>query len=128
MQADLFRTVGGFCPDLLAYEDHEFCDRWLLSGYRLTYAPEAVVRHCRSMTLGSFCRQHWIYGQMASRYHSLGSNHASSRRARGLPQFYYDIARRALRQQRGWKRPKILALLALSQIIAASGFLVERIA
>jgi len=44
---------------------------------------------------------------------------------RRLPQLYFDIARRALREHRSWKRSEILVLLALSQVIAASGFLVE---
>jgi GT2 family glycosyltransferase len=128
MQADLFRAAGGFRPDLtLAYEDREFCDRWLRLGYRLAYAPEAVVRHCRSMTLRSFCRQHWTYGRMASRYYSLGPSHASSRIRRGLPQLYFEVARRALREHSGWSQPPILALLAASQVMAASGFLVERL-
>ena len=124
MRADLFRAAGGFRPDLKqGYEDREFCDRWLSLGYRLTYAPEAVVRHCRSMKLRSFCRQHWTYGRMASRYYSL----ASSRVRNGLPKLYFDIARRTLREHRGWSHPQILALLAVSQAIAASGFLLERL-
>ena len=124
MQADLFRAAGGFRTDLtLAYEDREFCDRWLRLGYRLTYAPEAVVRHCRSMKLRSFCRQHWTYGRMASHYYSL----APSRVHRRLPQLYLDVARRAVHEHKGWNHPQILALLAVSQVIAASGFLVERL-
>jgi len=124
MQADLFCAVGGFRSDLtLAYEDREFCDRWLRLGYRLTYEPEAVVRHCRSMTLRSFCRQHWTYGRMASRYYNL----APSRIRRSLPRFYFDIAQRAMREHRGWNRAPILALLAASQLIALSGFLRETI-
>jgi len=128
MQAGMFRAAGGFRADLaLAYEDREFCDRWLRLGYRLTYAPEAVVRHCRSMTLRSFCRQHWTYGRMASRYYSLAPSHASRRIRRGLPQLYFDVACRALREHGGWNQPPILVLLAASQAIAASGFLVERL-
>jgi GT2 family glycosyltransferase len=120
--AGLFRAIGGFHPDLrLAYEDREFCDRWLSFGYGLTYAPEAVVRHCRSMTMRSFCRQHWIYGRMASRYYTLKSNRALSRIRGHLPRLYFDIVRRAVRRQ-----PTILALLALSQVIAAAGFLREQ--
>lgn len=128
MQADLFRMVGGFDPNLIsAYEDREFCDRWLRFGYRLTYAPEAVVRHCRAMTLRSFCRQHWTYGRMASHYYNSADNRASGRIRRRLPQLYLDIARMALREHCSWNRPSILALLAASQVIAASGFLLERL-
>jgi GT2 family glycosyltransferase len=121
--ADLFRAAGGFRPDLtLAYEDREFCDRWRSFGYSLTYLPEAVVRHCRSMTMRSFCRQHWNYGRMASRYYNLKSNRALSRIRGHLPRLYFAIVRRAVRQP-----PPILVLLALSQVIAASGFLQARL-
>jgi GT2 family glycosyltransferase len=128
MQARLFRAAGGFRSELtLGYEDREFCDRWLGFGYRLTYVPEAVVRHCRAMTLGSFCRQHWTYGRMASHYYLAESNGAATRVRRYLPQFYRDIARRALREHGGWSQTPVLALLAASQMIAAAGFLMERL-
>jgi GT2 family glycosyltransferase len=127
MPADLFHASGGFHLDLIpAYEDREFCDRWLRLGYRLTYAPEAVVRHCRSMTMRSFCRQHWIYGRAAAHYYNLASN-VASRRIRGqLPQTYLDIVRQAWHERRGGNFLPILALLATSQVTAASGFLMER--
>jgi GT2 family glycosyltransferase len=128
MPAELFRAAGGFSPNLmLAYEDREFCDRWLRLGYRLNYAPEAVVRHCRSMTLRSFGRQHWNYGRMASRYYNSAPNRASSHVCRRLPPLYFNVARLALREHRGWNHPPILALLAASQVIALSGFLLERL-
>lgn len=121
--AELFRAVGGFHPDFrLGYEDREFCDRWRSFGYGLTHAPDAVVRHCRSMTMRSFCRQHWNYGNMASRYYNLKSNRALSRIRGHLPRLYFAIVRRAVRQP-----PPILVLLALSQVIAASGFLQARL-
>jgi len=125
MQTELFHRVGGFIPNLeMAYEDREFCDRWLRFGYRLTYAPEAIVRHCREMTLGSFCRQHWDYGRMACRYCDLAGNEVSGRIRRRLPQVYLDVARLALREDRSLS---ILGLAGLSQVIAASGFLLERL-
>lgn len=125
--AGLFHAVGGFDRDLvLAYEDREFCDRWRRLGYRLVYAPEAVVRHCRSMTLSSFCRQQWTYGRMAARYYGPASNPASAR-IRRLPSFCLDVARQARRQHRGWRLPPILALLALSQLITAAAFVQARL-
>jgi len=126
MPADLFHAAGGFRTDLnLAYEDREFCDRWLRLGHRLAYAPEAVVRHCRSMTLRSFCRQHWIYGRMASRYYNL-PDHAASGRIRGhLPGMYRDIVRQAFRERHGAKTLPLLTLLAISQLTAGCGFLAQ---
>ena len=126
VRADLFHAVGGFHPDLvLAYEDREFCDRWRHFGHRLAYAPEAVVRHCRSMTMLSFCRQQWTYGRMASHYYGLVSNCAARRICGHLPRLYLGVARQALCDHRGWRRAPILALLAVSQLIAATGFAQE---
>jgi len=128
MQAELFHTVGGFDPNfILAYEDRDFCDRWLRFGYRLTYIPEAVVRHCRSMTLRSFCRQHWTYGRMASHYYNLADKQTSSRMHRHLPRLYLDVARSALREHGIWNALPVIALVAVSQAIAAAGFVTERV-
>jgi GT2 family glycosyltransferase len=120
--ANLFHAAGGFHPDMRrGYEDREFCDRWRRFGYLLTYAPEAVVRHCRSMTMRSFCRQHWNYGRFASHYYNSTSNRALSRIRGHLPRLYFDIVRWAVLEH-----PPILALLAVSQVMAACGFLQER--
>ncbi|HEV2763340.1 MAG TPA: glycosyltransferase, partial [Pyrinomonadaceae bacterium] len=61
LSSELFRAVGGFDESfpLAAGEDRELCDRWRARGHRLTYAPDAVVRHAHALTLRSFCRQHF---------------------------------------------------------------------
>lgn len=127
MPAALFHAAGGFHTDLrLAYEDREFCDRWLRTGYRLAYAPEAVVRHCRSMTLRSFCRQHWNYGRMASRYYREAAETAPSRIRNKLPRMFLDVARQAWRDRHGGNYLPVLALVAMSQVTSAIAFVVER--
>jgi GT2 family glycosyltransferase len=121
-----FRAIGGFDGRfrLAAAEDREFCDRWHHAGHPLLYAPEAVVYHAHVLTFRSFCRQHFSYGRGAYHYHQR-------RAARGEafaiepPRFYtglvwYPRAHRA----RHW--PRLTALLAVTQVANALGFLWER--
>jgi GT2 family glycosyltransferase len=50
VRADLFRTVGGFQPELAsAGTDLDFCWRCHTTGARVVVVPEAIVRHRESM-------------------------------------------------------------------------------
>jgi GT2 family glycosyltransferase len=69
LRKDQFLELGGFDPAFRCSEDRDFCDRWITRGWRLVFAPEAVVAHARPMTLGGFCAQHFGYGQGAWRFH-----------------------------------------------------------
>ena len=51
VRADVFDKVGGFVPELVASGDGEFCRRATAAGFRLLYAPEAVVEHHPRRTL-----------------------------------------------------------------------------
>jgi GT2 family glycosyltransferase len=64
-----FSELNGFDPNFNASEDRDLCDRWLHCGYRMTYAPEAIVRHAHALTLPGFCRQHFNYGRGAFRFY-----------------------------------------------------------
>src|SRR5262249_32212812 len=66
-----FLQMGGFDPDFprAAAEDREFCDRWVSSGHRMIYAPEALVYHAHDLTLQTFWRQHFDYGRGALTFH-----------------------------------------------------------
>jgi len=73
LTADRFHSIGGFntlFPHAAA-EDREFCERWLRHGFRMTYAPEALIYHAHRLTLHSFCRQQFNYGRGAFRFHQL---------------------------------------------------------
>lgn len=65
-----FLAVGGFDVNYhrAAAEDREFCDRWVQSGQRMVYAPDAIVRHAHRLSLREFCRQHFQYGRGALHY------------------------------------------------------------
>lgn len=64
-----FRELGGFDERFTTAEDREFCDRWLRSGRRLVYDPEAVVVHANALGLGRFAQQHFGYGRGAFAFH-----------------------------------------------------------
>lgn len=66
-----FRRLGGFNARFITAEDRDLCDRWLRQGYRMTYAPEAVVYHAHLLTLRTFSRQHFDYGRGAFRFHQV---------------------------------------------------------
>lgn len=64
MRREIFEDVGGFDEDFFAvHEDVDFSYRAQLLGYRTVYAPEAVVAHAGSATLGPRSRQAVFFGQ-----------------------------------------------------------------
>ena len=67
--ADAFNDLGGFDESFktTASEDRELCGRWQHRGYRMIYAPEAVVDHAHKLTWRSFLQQHFNYGRGAAR-------------------------------------------------------------
>jgi GT2 family glycosyltransferase len=66
-----FETIGCFDASFpFASEDRDWCDRALHAGFELVYAKEAVVSHAHDLSLGTFLRQHYRYGQGALRFHS----------------------------------------------------------
>jgi len=83
---DRFLAMGGFDTSFVtaAAEDREFCDRWLTSGHRMSYAPGVVVHHAHPLTFRSFWRQHFSYGRGAFRFHR-------TRARRGLGRFHLDL-------------------------------------
>ena len=72
-----FRRIGGFNARFTTAEDRDLCDRWLHQGYRMTYAPEAIVCHAHLLTLRTFSRQHFDYGRGAFRFHQVRAQRGS---------------------------------------------------
>jgi hypothetical protein len=64
------RAAGEFDESFRASEDRELCDRWRRRGGKLSFVPDAVIRHAHDLTLGKFWNQHFAYGQGAWRYHT----------------------------------------------------------
>jgi GT2 family glycosyltransferase len=125
-----YHEVGGFNENfVVASEDREFCDRWRHRGYRMTYVPEAVIRHAHPQSLTSFCARHWRLGCGAAQFHRV-------RRRRGSGRIWTDIGFHAdvsnwllgpLRKVRGGRVPAMAGLLLLWQAVNAGGFLYDSV-
>ncbi len=113
-----FERGGGYHEDLWpGYEDRELCDRLVRNGYRLIYAPEAVVAHNRTLTLGSFLTQHVKYGHGAFKYYRQYQGTAK----RGERLFFFRAMRDAAEESRGINKLWAPFLVILSQIAVLSG-------
>jgi GT2 family glycosyltransferase len=115
------RHIRGFDETFTTSEDRDLCDRWLQSGYRLVFVPNAVVYHAKELTPRSFLRQHYAYGRGAIRYHRARSPRSSRNLKLGLG-FYFAVLRALLRHH---SRFSLAALLVLWQAAHAVGFMRE---
>lgn len=119
--ADAFRSLGAFNNTYRTSEDREFCDRWLRSGRKLVYAPEAVIFHRHKLNVPSLWKQHFHYGKGAFQYHD-------GRKKLGLhglqieTGFYKKLFLAPFRKKDTHSRAKLFALLLTSQIANASGY------
>ena len=124
-----FHAIGGFDTTFTRAggEDREFCDRWLYSGYRLVYAPEALVYHLHSLTFGTFLRQHFKYGRGSFRFHQAERARHNLKGVRLQPlSFYQHLVKapslRALDQQAFM----LSGLMLICQVSTAAGYLWEQ--
>ncbi|HUF90424.1 MAG TPA: glycosyltransferase [Gemmatimonadota bacterium] len=118
-----FQRIGGFDTRFTRAggEDRELCLRWVRSGGRLRYVPQAVVFHFHRLGLGSFLKLHFTYGRGAAQFHQI----------RGSPpvpeplSFYRDLLLYPWRERlRG--RAGMSLLLAMCQVANAAGYVWER--
>src|SRR5207248_2190738 len=64
IRRELFESIGGFDEHFfMVYEDVDLSYRARLAGARCIYAPDAVVRHAGSATIGHVSAQQVFYGQ-----------------------------------------------------------------
>lgn len=125
--ARLYHEVGGFNPSFTysAAEDHELCDRWLDSGKRMVYAPEAIVYHFNRLTFRTFCRQHYNYGRGAlCFYRTRARRRAEPIRLESLS-LYLKLLVYPFTRKSGAEALKLAAALIVSQGMHTAGFLVE---
>ena len=123
MPAELFHALGGFDTGLrrAAGEDRDLCARWLAAGYGMTYVPEAIVYHSHALTLRSFWRQHFQYGQAAFYFHE-------KRAVKVEPaSFYWKLLWYPFTQARGLRAAGLTLLIGLSQAANAAGYFSKRI-
>ncbi|MDF1551810.1 MAG: glycosyltransferase [Deferrisomatales bacterium] len=126
--AEAFRKLGGFDPKYprAAAEDRDLCDRWLQSGTKLAYAPEAVVYHYHRLGLRSFCRQHFGYGRGAFHYHRGRSLRLGDKFRIEPFGFYLGLVGYPIRQHSIRRSLLFTVLLILSQAANAAGYFWER--
>jgi len=121
--AEQFKAVGRFDDAFWTSEDRELCNRWRRHGYRMTYAPAAVVYHAHRLTFTAFCRQHFNYGRGALRFHR---KRRRSGETSSVVDFGYYI--HALRYLSGPGKGSSLSLILLCcvwQVVNLGGFLYE---
>lgn len=123
-----FRAIGSFETTYTraAAEDREFCDRWLYYGYRLIYAPEVLVYHAHALTFRTFFWQHFNYGRGA-----FGFRQARAQRDQGRIKveplsFYLNLLQYPFSQAQGRWAMLLAALLVVSQVANAAGFVWKR--
>jgi GT2 family glycosyltransferase len=121
---DRFRAIGGFDTSfpLAAAEDRDLCDRWLLHGYRMIYAPEALVYHAHALTWRTFCRQHFNYGRGAAYFHHLRARREQDPIKLESLMFYARLLRYPFLRARLPRALGFAALFVISQIMNATGF------
>ncbi|HLB46329.1 MAG TPA: glycosyltransferase [Anaerolineales bacterium] len=124
LPTDRFQAIGGFDPSFpfAAAEDRDLCDRWLLRGYRMTYAPEALVHHTHPLTLCTFWRQHFNYGRGAFHFHKLHAQRTGQHIRIEPLSFYLNLLCYPLSHARDRRTILLAALLMLSQVANAAGF------
>jgi glycosyltransferase involved in cell wall biosynthesis len=127
LPADHFHTINGFNPSFprAAGEDREFCERWLGHGYWMTYAPEVQVYHRHALSLSTFCRQHFSYGRGAFHFHKIRTRDPSGSFRTEPLSFYLNMLNYPFSSKRNRFAFLFSALLFVTQMANASGFLWE---
>jgi GT2 family glycosyltransferase len=120
-----FAQLGGFDERFRTAEDRDLCDRWVLSGRTMTYAPECVILHSHAMGLAGFWRQHVAYGRGAYRFHTEQRKRDQAHRIVQWP--YYRTLFASMIPPRGvHATPALTFALGVSQVANLLGFLRER--
>ena len=124
-----FQAVGGFDTSWTraAGEDRDLCDRLISRGYRLIYAPDALVYHAHPLTWRTFWRQHFNYGRGAYRLHQLRARRDPGRIRVEPLAFYLRMLGYPLARTQGGKAAVLAGLLAVAQAANAVGFFRERV-
>lgn len=125
LPAQSFQAVGGFDTGWTraAGEDRDLCDRLIARGYRLIYAPDALVRHAHPLTFQTFWRQHFNYGHGAYRLHQLRARRDAGGICVEPLAFYLRMLGYPFVRTRGREGAFLAALLAIAQAANAAGWI-----
>jgi GT2 family glycosyltransferase len=126
----LFQEVGGFDESFTraGAEDRDFCDRWRMRGWPITWQPEARIEHRHRQSFSNFIKLHIRYGRGAYNYQKIRKERGSGSMRKDFG-FHKTLPRRVWNylKRPGQSRVKIATVGALSvwQIANATGFLLE---
>jgi GT2 family glycosyltransferase len=128
LPAERFHAVGGFDTTFrrAGAEDRELCDRWVHHGYKMIYAPEAVVYHAHALTLRTFWRQHFNYGRGAFHFHQIRARYGQTTIAVEPLSFYVNLVAYPFSHGRVGRSLLVAALLVIAQVANVAGFFLER--
>ena len=123
-----FNIVGGFDTGFSSAggEDREFCEHWQHCGFKIIYAPEVLVYHAHGMTFSSFWRQHFNYGRGAFIFRQKCLHNRRQRIRLEPTTFYLDLLSYPFFHNSMQSAIRVFALLLLSQIANAIGYLSKR--
>jgi GT2 family glycosyltransferase len=119
-----FLSVGGFDERFATSEDRDLCARWVLSGRRLTYVPEAVLVHASELGFARFCRQFFSYGRGAFRYRRAQAVRTGSR-VPIEPSFYWALHQRPFSDPSVERSLSVSGLLLVWHLANTAGFVRE---
>lgn len=123
-----FMELGSFDTTfpLAAGEDRELCDRWLFSGYKMKYIPEATVYHTHDLKLPTFCKQHFNYGRGAFHFHQIRARRGMGKIKVEPFTFYFKLLAYPYQRTSLMIAPIISGLFFISQVANVAGFFWEK--
>jgi GT2 family glycosyltransferase len=122
--SEQFAAVGGFDASFpFASEDRDWSDRLLHRGGRLVHVPQAIVYHAHDLTLGSFLRQHFRYGQGAHLFHQRRASRRGTPVRLEQGAFYSGMLRQPFTAG-DQQAARVTALIVASQVVGAVGWAV----
>jgi GT2 family glycosyltransferase len=127
-----FQEVGGFDESFprAGAEDRDFCDRWRMRGWPITWQPEARVEHRHAQSFRQFVDLYIRYGRGAYLYQAIRKKRSSGTMQDDLG-FHKTLPRRVWRRLRQQGRVNdgigMLAALSIWQVANAFGFLLEAV-
>jgi GT2 family glycosyltransferase len=118
-----FWELGGFDETLRFGEDRDFCYRWQSRGYPFVFAPRAVVRHDRDLSLWTLLRLHFRYGGGTYQFRARCKRGGLKSVPLSPPSWYLGLILYGLRREPGWRGAALSVLLAATQAASAAGVL-----
>lgn len=124
LKREKYLELGGFDPAFRCSEDRDLCDRWLASGKRLVFVPQAKIDHAHEMGLIGFWRQHVGYGRGAWRFHTARKLRNTGR-LEVDGSFYRKCLKEAMAIRPLTRAVKLTVMMGVWQIANAVGFFCE---